>query len=286
MMNGWIKISRELPKHWIWQDAERLKWWLDLLLMASWDDGQVLSGGSRLIEIKRGQLVASIAFLCQRWHKGHNTVIAFLKMLQEEKMITKETIGNTTIITICKYNMYQTADNLKDSLNSEILSGCNGIANETPDNQEDNTADNLADNRADTSKEIKNIRNNIISNEICQNSEISDLESEFELFRKAYPGSKRGHDVEFQNFKKKNPKTWREIVPLLMPALERMTAHYAAAKAAGEFVPQFAHLATWLNQSRWTTEYPEIKTEQQMPEVPAQPTTKMNYSGGFGGAKY
>ena len=52
MMNGWIKISRELPKHWIWQDAERLKWWLDLLLMASWDDGQVLSGGSRLIEIK------------------------------------------------------------------------------------------------------------------------------------------------------------------------------------------------------------------------------------------
>jgi hypothetical protein len=112
------------------------------------------------------------------------------------------------------------------------------------------------------------------------------LESEFELFRKAYPGSKRGHDVEFQNFKKKNPKTWREIVPLLMPALERMTAHYAAAKAAGEFVPQFAHLATWLNQSRWTTEYPEIKTEQQMPEVPAQPTTKMNYSGGFGGAKY
>ena len=116
-MNGWIKISRELPKHWIWQDAERLKWWLDLLLMASWDDGQSLSGGSRLIEIKRGQLVASISFLCQRWHKGHNTVIAFLKMLQEEKMITKKTIGNTTIITICKYNMYQAADNLKDSLN-------------------------------------------------------------------------------------------------------------------------------------------------------------------------
>lgn len=282
MMNGWIKISRELPKHWIWQDAERLKWWLDLLLMASWDDGQSLSGGSRLIEIKRGQLVASISFLCQRWHKGHNTVIAFLKMLQDEKMITKETIGNTTIITICKYNMYQASDNLKDSLNDNTTSVCNNNANNTPDNP----ADNLADNRADTSKEIKNIRNNIISNEICQNSEISELESVFELFRKAYPGSKRGHDVEFQNFKKKNPKTWREIIPLLMPALERMTAHYAAAKAAGEFVPQFANLSTWLNQSRWTTEYPEIKTEQQMPEAPAQPTTKMNYSGGFGGAKY
>lgn len=284
-MNGWIKISRELPKHWIWQDAERLKWWLDLLFMASWDEGQTLSGGSRLIEIKRGQLVASISFLCQRWHKGHNTVIAFLKMLQEEKMITKETIGNTTIITICNYNMYQAADNLKDSLNGNIISSCNGSTNNTPDNQEDNPADNLADNRADTSKEIKNIRN-IISNEICQNSDISELESEFESFRKAYPGSKRGHDVEFQNFKKKNPKTWREIVPLLMPALERMTAYRAAAKAAGEFVPQVANLSTWLNQSRWTTEYPEIKTEPQMPKSPAQPTSKMNYSGGFGGMTY
>ena len=284
-MNGWIKISRELPKHWIWQDAERLKWWLDLLLMASWDDGQSLSGGSRLIEIKRGQLVASISFLCQRWHKGHNTVIAFLKMLQEEKMITKETIGNTTIITICKYNMYQAADNLKDSLNSDIISGCNGSANNNPDNIADSPKDNLTDNIADTSKEIKNKRN-IISNEICQNSEISELELAFESFRKAYPGSKRGHDVEFQNFKKKNPKTWREIVPLLMPALERMTAYRAAAKAAGEFVPQVANLSTWLNQSRWTTEYPEIKTESKLPEAQAQPTSKMNYSGGFGGMNY
>lgn len=284
-MNGWIKISRELPKHWIWQDAERLKWWLDLLLMASWDDGQSLSGGSRLIEIKRGQLVASISFLCQRWHKGHNTVIAFLKMLQEEKMITKETIGNTTIITICKYNMYQAADNLKDSLNSDIISGCNGSANNNPDNIADSPKDNLTDNIADTSKEIKNKRN-IISNEICQNSEISELELAFESFRKAYPGSKRGHDVEFHNFKKKNPKTWREIVPLLMPALERMTAYRAAAKAAGEFVPQVANLSTWLNQSRWTTEYPEIKTESKLPDAPAQPTSKMNYSGGFGGMNY
>lgn len=284
-MNGWIKISRELPKHWIWQDAERLKWWLDLLLMASWDDGQSLSGGSRLIEIKRGQLVASISFLCQRWHKGHNTVIAFLKMLQEEKMITKKTIGNTTIITICKYNMYQAADNLKDNLNGDIISGYNGSANNNPDNIADSPKDNLTDNIADTSKEIKNKRN-IISNEICQNSEISELELAFESFRKAYPGSKRGHDVEFQNFKKKNPKTWREIVPLLMPALERMTAYRAAAKAAGEFVPQVANLSTWLNQSRWTTEYPEIKAESKLPEAPAQPTSKMNYSGGFGGMNY
>ena len=284
-MNGWIKISRELPKHWIWQDAERLKWWLDLLLMASWDDGQSLSGGSRLIEIKRGQLVASISFLCQRWHKGHNTVIAFLKMLQEEKMITKKTIGNTTIITICKYNMYQAADNLKDSLNGDIISGYNGSANNNPDNIADSPKDNLTDNIADTSKEIKNKRN-IISNEICQNSEISEVELAFESFRKAYPGSKRGHDVEFQNFKKKNPKTWREIVPLLMPALERMTAYRAAAKAAGEFVPQVANLSTWLNQSRWTTEYPEINAESKLPEAPAQPTSKMNYSGGFGGMNY
>lgn len=155
-MIGWIKISRELPKHWIWQDADRLKWWLDLILMAAWDDSKQLVG-SRLIEIKRGQLIASISFLVKRWGIGHNTVIAFLKMLQEEKMILKTSMRNVSIITICNYDKYQTADNLSDKLNGEISKQCTNTTDSIADNLADSLNDNLADSPADTNKEIKNI---------------------------------------------------------------------------------------------------------------------------------
>ena len=33
-MAGWIKIYRDIQEHWIWQDANKLKWWLDIILMA------------------------------------------------------------------------------------------------------------------------------------------------------------------------------------------------------------------------------------------------------------
>ena len=83
----------------------------------------------------------------------------------------------------------------------------------------------------------------------------------FEAFRKAYNGTKRGFKVEFDNFKKKHQQDWKEIVPLLMPALERMEASRAEAAAKGQFVPQYAMLQTWLNQSRWTMEYETINTQ-------------------------
>ncbi len=101
----------------------------------------------------------------------------------------------------------------------------------------------------------------------------SELEQQFEDFRKAYKGRKRGHKEEFENFKKKNPD-WREIVPLLMPALQRLEEYNTAAKAAGNWVPQWANLQTWINQRRWTEELPAVATpaSSQQAQVTAPPT--------------
>lgn len=285
-MNGWIKISRELPKHWIWQDADRLKWWLDLLFMATWEDSKQLVG-SRLIEIKRGQLVASISYLVKRWGVGHNTVIAFLKMLQEEKMITKTSTRNISIITICNYEKYQTADNLSDKLNGNISEQYTEQCNTIADNLADSLADNLADSPADTilrNKEIKKIINKKTNKNLTD--DFSELEEAFEVFRKRYPGTKRGHKIEFENLKKKNPSTWQSIIPLLLPAIEREIRHHEEAAAAGVFVPAYANLATWINQSRWTSEFPTIASSQHPQSVqPIQ--TKTDYSDDdFGGADY
>ncbi len=285
-MIGWIKISRELPKHWIWQDADRLKWWLDLILMAAWDDSKQLVG-SRLIEIKRGQLIASISFLVKRWGIGHNTVIAFLKMLQEEKMILKTSMRNVSIITICNYDKYQTADNLSDKLNGEISKQCTNTTDSIADNLADSLNDNLADSPADTNKEIKNIRSNNIKKQTKSESEdYSDLEAAFEDFRKTYPGTKRGFKIEFENFKKKYPKTWREIVPLLLPAIEREIKYHQQAAAAGQFVPSYKYLQTWINNTGWETEFPTIAAQQTIEPQKESPKAPDYSDTDFGGADY
>ena len=109
-MAGWIKISTDIAKHWIWNDAERLKWWIDILFMASWKDKKVIED-THLITIKKGQFIASVAFLCKRWGKSNKTIIKYLKLLEEDEMICREVLHRQTpIITICNYDKYQCND--------------------------------------------------------------------------------------------------------------------------------------------------------------------------------
>ena len=74
MKAGWIKISRSIAEHWLWKDAEILKWWLDLLLMAAWKEHKELVG-RQLVSLEKGQLIASLAYLCKRWKRSRPMVL-------------------------------------------------------------------------------------------------------------------------------------------------------------------------------------------------------------------
>lgn len=140
-MAGWIKISREIANHWLWQDAERLKWWLDLLFLAAWDDKQVLHD-SHLFVLRKGQIIASISFLSERWGKSNPTIIKYLKLLEDEGMIYRQVLyRQTPIITICNYEKYQTRE---DAQVNTML---------------DRQVDSIVDTQIDGNKEYKNINN-------------------------------------------------------------------------------------------------------------------------------
>ena len=111
-MAGWIKIDTEIAKHWLWQDAERLKWWLDILFMAAWKDRKQLIG-KQLIALRRGQFIASLSFLCKRWGRSRSMIEPFLNLLQEEEMISKEVVNNISIITVLNYDKYQSNNSTK-----------------------------------------------------------------------------------------------------------------------------------------------------------------------------
>ena len=115
-MSGWIKINRDLNKHWLWKDPQRLYWWIDLLFLVNWEDRKELVGNT-LVEVKRGQALASIGFLSKRWRVSIDTVRKYLRLLQSDNMIEQEAHSKYNVLTICNYEKYQDVYNPKVDLN-------------------------------------------------------------------------------------------------------------------------------------------------------------------------
>ena len=63
-MEGWIKIHRQIQKHWIWNNAEYLKAWIAILMSVNHDSKKVLIHGE-LFDCDRGQSLMSL----QNWVK-------------------------------------------------------------------------------------------------------------------------------------------------------------------------------------------------------------------------
>ena len=106
MSNGWINLHRCIQEHWIWQDAHRFKWWVDLLLRASHKDTKVLIDGA-FKDCRRGQFITSLSKLAEEWNVSRDIVRHFLNMLESDEMISRHTTQKYTQITICNYDSYQ-----------------------------------------------------------------------------------------------------------------------------------------------------------------------------------
>jgi len=80
----------------------------------------------------------------------------------------------------------------------------------------------------------------------------------FEESRKIYPGTKRGLDTEFDNFKKH--KDWKVCLPLLKDSIEAQIKWRIQAKQGEDkFVPVWKHLKTWINNRSWEEEMQKVK---------------------------
>ncbi|MBP9881543.1 MAG: hypothetical protein KBF44_15630 [Chitinophagales bacterium] len=91
-----------------------------------------------------------------------------------------------------------------------------------------------------------------------QNPEIENTnkyETEFEFFRKEYPGTKKGFETEFYLLKKKH-KDWKQIIPVLLELLNNQIEAKKINRANGAFVPEWKNLSTYINQRAWEEEIP------------------------------
>ena len=99
------------------------------------------------------------------------------------------------------------------------------------------------------------------------------LDQPFEVARKLYPGTKRGYQTEFDNFKKKH-KDWNKVLPLLLPAIQYQIdwRRRAKSKFMPPFIPPWKNFKTWMNNRCWECEFEQLEERKVEPvPVPVKP---------------
>lgn len=106
---GWIKLYRHIRDCWIWQSSEpfdRRSAWVDLLMMANYEDKKVSLNGNPII-VKTGSFITSEAKLAERWRWSRRKVDTFLKALEADGSIVAKKSNKCTAISLVNWDKYQ-----------------------------------------------------------------------------------------------------------------------------------------------------------------------------------
>lgn len=106
-MEDWIIVSKSITKHWLWQNAEYLKWWLDLLYITNDDEERKVFANGNLYILERGQMIASLGRLATRWNTNRSKVNRFLAQLENSGLLKQEVKQRVKHLTICNYDIYR-----------------------------------------------------------------------------------------------------------------------------------------------------------------------------------
>ena len=123
---GWIKLDRNLQRHWIWnkEPFSRGQAWIDLLMSACWkEQKQLFKGKIQVQEV--GKVYISKSYLATKWHWDRRKVDRFLSVLASDGMIRLECTTDGTVIAIENYEIYQVrgiADGTSDGLGNGAVS--------------------------------------------------------------------------------------------------------------------------------------------------------------------
>ena len=91
-----------------------------------------------------------------------------------------------------------------------------------------------------------------------EDNSINKYKNEFDIFRKEYPGKKRGNETEFTYFIKCH-KDWRDVLPLLSQRLQYQKEARQVRRENKLFVEGWRNLKTWIYQRGWED---QINTEE------------------------
>lgn len=112
---GYIKISRKLFENDFFleqREFSRFEAWLDLIQLCAFEENNSMLIRGRIVKWGRGQTIASVRYLQQRWGwKSTKKVVCFLELLRSQMMIETDTSQKLQRITLCKYDSYNSSGN-------------------------------------------------------------------------------------------------------------------------------------------------------------------------------
>lgn len=164
MGSGWIKLHRKIQDCFIWEDKpyDRARAWIDLLLSAMHNDKKMLIDG-KVVIVKQGSFMTSILKLADKWGWSRKKTNSFIKMLENEKMVTTERTTKGTTITIINYEKYQ------------IEGTAEGTTEDTSQDTTEGTAEGTQN------KNIKNDKN-VEKNNMCKAEAFALFEELWQLY--------------------------------------------------------------------------------------------------------
>ncbi|GEM_PF-1896380 len=155
-----------------------------------------------------------------------------------------------------------------------LLTKPDKIENDLPDNEmirgagdkaSDRGSDKASDRGSDKGSDTESVLYKTKTKTKTNSDNERKIKEQFELFRKAYPGTKRGLDTEYKWFRQKHTDS-ETVTCLLLPAIEKQKRWRAQRKLLGLFVPEYPHLRTWLGQRRWEAELETHHTDSHESE--------------------
>ena len=217
---GWIKTYRKIQDCWIWLEKEpfdKRSAWIDLLLTANHADVKIRFNGD-FITVEKGQILTSIRKLSDKWHWSYDKVLRFLKLLEVDQMIRKDSDNFRTLITIENYELYQDEPNTNRTQISVPLS--EHVSEPVSDKQELRIKNNILCSNFLNETDIEEQK----KNEIDKQQQRKELESNFEIIYKSYPKKKgkargfdlykgwlKGRDISGRKVKLTNRQIWSAI---------------------------------------------------------------------------
>lgn len=128
---GWIKLFRKFTE-WGWYGDTTVKvLFLHLLLTANYEDKEW-----RGKVIKRGQVVVGRKALAETLRLSEQNIRTALDKLESTGEITKKSTNKFTIITICKYDTYQTDEESNQPTTNQQLTNNQPTTNHNIRNKE------------------------------------------------------------------------------------------------------------------------------------------------------
>ena len=191
---GWIKTYRQILDCWLWTDKEpydKRSAWMQLLLTANHSDKKIMFNGE-LIVVKRGQILTSIRTLAEKQKWSYDKTLRFLRLIESDGMIEKESDKFRTLITIVNYEVFQDSPNTErteiSEQTSERISDKQELKNEKNINIRSNS-DDLNESDKQKKKKTK-----------LTEEENEELVKNFEIIYNSYP-RKVGKTAGFELYK-------------------------------------------------------------------------------------